>query len=138
MTSTLKGLHPSPRAAPVEPFQGSIACAERVPRVRGVPRPWADLFGPFRAKTPTSRPDEYPGKHALGGDRQAFAVGPDELQEPIGPGLDVLVDQHLTGLIDETDVHRSRMQIDATIEWMLLLVKPHHGSPWKREVVEPA
>jgi hypothetical protein len=79
-----------------------------------------------------------PGEHALGGDRQTFAIRADERQKPIGPRLDVLVDQHSASLIDEANVHASRVQIDATIEWMLLLIKPHHGSPWKREVVEPA
>jgi hypothetical protein len=48
------------------------------------------------------------------------------------------VDQHLTRLVNDAGVHASRVQVDAAIEWMLLLVKSHHGPPWKREVVEPA
>jgi hypothetical protein len=52
--------------------------------------------------------------------------------------LDVLVDEGLARCIDEADVHRSGVQIDAAIEWMLLCIESHHGPPWLGEAVEPA
>ena len=33
----------------------------------------------------------------------------------------------LAGRIDDADMHGSGMQIDAAIEWMLLLVESHQG-----------
>ena len=56
-----------------------------------------------------------PGEHALGGDDQSVAVGLDGLEEELGIGAKVLVDDNGVVLVEDADVHGSGVQIDAGI-----------------------
>lgn len=40
------------------------------------------------------------------------------------------MDEHFARLVDQTDVHRLGMQVDAAVELMLLFVETHHVPPW--------
>jgi hypothetical protein len=42
---------------------------------------------------------------------------------------DVLMQSGLSRGIDNAHVHASRVEIDAAVKWMLLLVEPHHAPP---------
>src|SRR5690242_3299779 len=50
-----------------------------------------------------------------------------------------LVQLLLAGTIEDAQVHRSGVQIDAAVECVRLLVETHHGSPWAWvRALEPA
>jgi hypothetical protein len=51
------------------------------------------------------------------------------VQESVGPTRQVAVEDRVAGLVEDADVHRSRMQVDAAGEGVLLVVESHHGLP---------
>jgi hypothetical protein len=81
-----------------------------------------------------------PGEHALGRDDQPFAVRANQRQKAVGMGVDVLVNLGLARLVHNADVHASRVQIDAAVEFVLLLVESHRGLPgrWMQWSPQPA
>ena len=50
------------------------------------------------------------------------------MQEAFRLCRQVAMHEHLAGLIDDADVHGVSVQIDAAVEFVLLLVASHHGS----------
>ena len=77
-----------------------------------------------------------PGKHALGADDQVFAKTLDGSQEVEWLGPHVPMQPLVPLTIEDAQVHPSGVQIDAAIEFVLLIVESHHGSPWE-VVLEP-
>ena len=71
-----------------------------------------------------------PGEHALHADDKFSAVQADGVEKVIGPGGQVAVNERFARLVDDADVHRLGMQIDAAVECVLLSVESHHGPPW--------
>jgi len=66
-----------------------------------------------------------PGKHALGTDDHIFLVGPNGLQKGIRLGFDVAMQQCLSLLIENTQVHFVGVQVDSTVMFVLFGVKSH-------------
>ena len=69
-----------------------------------------------------------PGEHALDGDDDVVAVGLDDLEERLGLGGQVPMGNDLSLVVENTDVHRSRMEVDAAVEWVLLGIESHEAS----------
>ena len=75
------------------------------------------------------------GEHALGGADQSLAVGLDDLEEELGIGAEVLVDDDVVGLVEDADVHGSGVEIDAGIESVILVLVETNQEPplgWDR------
>ena len=67
-----------------------------------------------------------PAKHALYGNGHIFKVWENELKKSFRIGFDVFVHFGFTGLIEDTHIHFSCVQIDAAIKFVLFLVKTHN------------
>jgi hypothetical protein len=70
-------------------------------------------------------------KHALGADNQVVAKTLDSIQEVVRLGPHVPMQPFVPLAIENAQVHPSGMQIDAAIEFVLLVVESHHGPPWE-------
>jgi hypothetical protein len=70
-----------------------------------------------------------PGEHALDTHGDVVTIRSDDFEEGLGVGGDVLVDELVAGLVNDADIHRPGMQIDAAVESVLLAVESHHGPP---------
>src|SRR5262249_7991104 len=79
-----------------------------------------------------------PGEQALDGDDEVVAEGGDGLQEAVGMGGQVLVEDDLSGGVKDAQVHGPGMQIDAAVESVLLIVEAHGLLPRYRWGPEPA
>jgi hypothetical protein len=66
-----------------------------------------------------------PGEHALSGDDEILAIRGDELEERLWVSTEVLVDSDGSGMVEDTDVERPRVEIDAAVELMLLGVESY-------------
>ena len=66
-----------------------------------------------------------PGEDALDGDDEVLPVGGDRLEEGLRAGLHVAVQEDLTGLVEDAEVHGSGVQIDSAVVAVLLGVKLH-------------
>ena len=69
-----------------------------------------------------------PGEHAFDGDDDVFAVWFDSLEEGIGLSVDILVEQDVPVLVEDTEIHGSGVKVDTAVEFMLLRVKSHEAS----------
>jgi len=69
-----------------------------------------------------------PGEHALDRDDDVAAEALNDLEERLGLGGQVPMSDDFSLVIENTDVHRSRMEVDAAVEWVLLGVKSHEAS----------
>ena len=69
-----------------------------------------------------------PGEDALAGDPEILAIGSDDLEEGLGLRGQVLVHEHLTGGVEDADVHRPRVQIDPAVVAVLPGVESHRSS----------
>ena len=47
------------------------------------------------------------------------------------------VHEDVSGSIDQADVHRIGMKVDAAVELVLLFVESHQGPPWVEKLREP-
>ncbi len=68
-----------------------------------------------------------PAEQALAADDQPVAVGCDRLQESALLGRHFLVQDDQASLVEDAQVHGPGVQIDATVESVLLVVESHHG-----------
>jgi hypothetical protein len=66
-----------------------------------------------------------PAKYAFYPDNNIIEVRKYQLEEQLRVGFDVLVNGNLAAEVDNTDIHFSRMQIDAAKVLVLLIVKSH-------------
>jgi hypothetical protein len=70
-----------------------------------------------------------PGEHALDTDHHIFEKREDDIKQQRGIGIDIFVHFGFTLLVDDAHVHFPCMQIDAAIEFVLLIVKSHGLPP---------
>jgi hypothetical protein len=89
--------------------------------VQGVAEHERDLLGHAQIGEPV------PTEDALDADDEVFSVGRDGVQKWLRPTLHVLVQDDLPVLVENAQVHRTGVQIDAAIERMLLGVESHRG-----------
>jgi hypothetical protein len=68
-----------------------------------------DLFPCTQIRQPV------PGEDALAGDHEVVAVGRHGLEERLWLRGQVLVHEHLTGAVEDADVHRPRVQIHPAV-----------------------
>ena len=68
-----------------------------------------------------------PGEQTFDRNYYILSIGSEYTQKCFGRGRQILVEQFRAVLIEHTDVHRFRMEIDATILCMLLRVEVHPG-----------
>jgi hypothetical protein len=68
-----------------------------------------------------------PGEHALGGHSEILAVGSEDLENRPWAGSEVLVDLDVSGLVQDTDVEGSGVEIDAAVVEVLLGIESHRG-----------
>ena len=73
--------------------------------------------------------DPVPGEHALGADDEPVAEGGNGAEEGVGAAGQVAIEDRVAGLVEDADVHRPRMQVDAASEGVLLVVESHHSLP---------
>ncbi len=70
------------------------------------------------------------GEHAFYRRHDVSSVRCNDLEEEIGPGGHVSVDQDLPALVKDTEVHGPGMEIDSAVESVLLGVEPHRLPPF--------
>src|SRR5437879_1450207 len=70
-----------------------------------------------------------PGEHALDRHGDVVTIRSDDLEEGLGVAGDILVDKLVAGLVNDADIHRPGMQIDAAVKSVLSCVESHHGPP---------
>ena len=66
-----------------------------------------------------------PGEHTFDGDDDIVSIGGNGFEKGLRVRLHVTVKQRLTGLVEDADVHRTGMQVDAAVKWVLRVVKSH-------------
>ena len=74
-----------------------------------------------------------PGEHAFHADDEPVAEGFDGSQEVLRFASHVAVEHLVPLAIEDAQIHLPCVQIDTTIEFVLLLVESHHGPPWEVE-----
>jgi hypothetical protein len=84
-----------------------------------------DKRQPF-AGTQVSKP--IPGEDAFNTDDQIFPVGRNGLEERFWGGVHIPVEQNLSVLVQDAEIHGARMQVDATIKLVLFGVESHEVS----------
>ena len=89
--------------------------------VEGVSENELDAFASAQVGQPV------PGEHALDGDDEIVAERHDGLQEGLRSALDVPVEQDLAVLIEDTEVHGLRMQVDSAVVLVVLSVESHRS-----------
>ena len=90
--------------------------------VEGVSQDEGDIF------FCTEISDPIPGEHAFHGDDDIFSIGRNDFEEPFLLCRQVPVNEDVSILIQDTDVHSSCMQIDSTVILVLFGVKSHEAS----------
>ena len=66
-----------------------------------------------------------PGEDALHGDHEVVAVGGDRPQEALRIAGEVAVEEHLALLVEDADVHGSRVQVDSAVVLVCFGVESH-------------
>jgi hypothetical protein len=98
-------------------FPPWMAFIERAwPRTQGIPS-WAQRSA-----------SQVPGEEAFDADDEILPVGRHALEEWLGRRLQLAVDEDLSSLVQDAEVQRASMQVDATIILMWLGVEPHEVS----------
>src|SRR5262245_47200940 len=69
-----------------------------------------------------------PGEHAFDGDHHSLSIRSNDVQEGLRVGFHVTVHEDRAALVEDADVHRSGMQVDAAVKWMLGGVEAHEVS----------
>ena len=85
------------------------------------PEDEADTFGGAEIGEPV------PGEHALDGNDEFFVVRGDSFEKRLRRGPEVLVQPDLAGLVEDADVHRAGVEVDAAVVPVLLGVEAHDG-----------
>jgi len=80
------------------------------------------------ALTGTQIGQPLPGEDAFHGDDNPFSVGIDNRQKGIRVGPHVAMDENLTIMVEDTDIHTPRTQIDTTVVFVSLGVESHEAS----------
>src|SRR5262249_48155460 len=74
-----------------------------------------------------------PGEHAFTGNDEPVAEGANGLEEGGGAGGDGVVEDDGAGGVEDAERKGSRVEIDAAVESVLLVVKSHHGLRVRRD-----
>ena len=90
--------------------------------VKGMTEDEGDIFFSTEVSEPV------PGEHALDSDDDVVTERFDGFEERFGPGVHVSVEQDVSVLVEDTEVHGSGMQVDTAVEFMLLRVESHEAS----------
>ena len=72
------------------------------------------------------------GEDALNGNDNVLTIGSNGLQKDIRVCLDVTVQEDLSLLIEDAEIHCSCMQIDTAVKLVLMGVKSHVRPPWDK------
>ena len=73
--------------------------------------------------------DPVPGENTFDSDDVVGAIQRYDMLEAFGSGRHVLVIDDRAGVVHDTDIHRSCMQVDAGVELMLFFIESHKGPP---------
>jgi len=92
------------------------------PHVEGVAEDEVDIFFIAEVSEPI------PGEYTFDGNDDVFSVWFDSLEEGIGLSVDILVEQDVPVLIEDTEIHGSGVKVDTAVEFMLLRVESHEAS----------
>jgi hypothetical protein len=118
------GEHPAPQQdgdlVGVDPVVLGFAAVDGF-HIEGVPEDEADPFGGAEIGEPV------PGEHALDGNDEVFAVRGDRVEERLRGRPEVAVQQDLARLVEDAQIHRAGVEIDAAVVLVLLGVKAHDG-----------
>src|SRR6476660_4002709 len=87
--------------------------------VQGVPQDKSNVVLGTQVRQPV------PGKHALDGNDQPVAIRSDRIKKDLGIGRIIAMQERLTARVENAQIHRSGVQIDAAVESVLLLVEAH-------------
>jgi hypothetical protein len=87
--------------------------------VEGMPKNKRDTFLGTQVGEPVS------GEHAFDGNDDPVSIGGNNFEKALRGRLHVAVQQRLTGLVEDADVHGMGMQGDAAVKWVLGSVKSH-------------
>src|SRR5712691_6116570 len=68
-----------------------------------------------------------PGEHAFDRDDDIRPIRSNDCEKGLRGRLHVTVEQRLTGLVEDADVHRTGMQVNAAVKWVLRVVQSHWG-----------
>jgi hypothetical protein len=98
-----------------------LATMDRLHR-EGMPEDERDAFVGAQVSQPV------PGEHALDGDDNPRSIRGNDVQEGLRTGLHIAVHPDLAVLVEEADVHRPGVQVDAAVKWVLSGVKAHEVS----------
>ena len=60
-----------------------------------------------------------PGEHAFDGDHNPLSIRSNGFQEDIWFGFHIAMHEDLAALVEDADVHRAGMQVDAAVKWVL-------------------
>jgi hypothetical protein len=90
--------------------------------VQGMAEDERDAF----VSTEVSQP--VPREHAFDRDDEPFSIGRNDFQKGLWVRLHITVHENLAALVEDTGVHGTGMQIDATIKLVLLGVESHEVS----------
>jgi hypothetical protein len=71
---------------------------------------------------------QVPGEEALDTDDEIFPVGRNGFEERFGGGLHMPVEQDLPLLVQDTEIHGARVQVDATVKLVWFGVESHEVS----------
>ena len=66
-----------------------------------------------------------PGKHTCGCEDDLLAVGRNSLEQCLGGRWHIAVQEYFPGLVEDTDVHSTGVEIDTTVKGMLFGVESH-------------
>ena len=64
-----------------------------------------------------------PGEQACDRDDESRPIRSHDVAQGLRGRLHVTVEQRLTGLVEDADVHRTGMQVDAAVKWVRRVVK---------------
>jgi hypothetical protein len=85
----------------------------------------------FVITTKISKP--VPAENAFNPDNDVFKEGKDQFEKEFGIGFDVFMDDDLSLVVQDTNVHFPGMQVDTAIVLVLLIVKFHAMPPFALE-----
>ena len=106
----------------VDPVVLRLAAVDRL-HIEGVAEDEGDLLVGAQVGDPV------PGEDALDGDDEIVAVRGDRSQKLLRARAELLVDEHLAGLVEDAHVQAPGVQIDAAVVTVLLRVESHRFSP---------
>ena len=69
-----------------------------------------------------------PGEHALDRDDNPLSIRGNGFQEGLRVGFHIAMHEDLAALVEDADIHRPGVQVDAAVKWVLSGVQSHEVS----------